>query len=71
MSTLRSLADAQALAIDVKTGVAVGQIPHLDKIVEYFKNTQPDERVRLVHGDFKIDNLVFHPVEPKVIGILE
>ncbi|XP_026448563.1 probable acyl-CoA dehydrogenase IBR3 [Papaver somniferum] len=25
----------------------------------------------LVHGDFRIDNLVFHPVEDKVIGILD
>ncbi|CAH9148267.1 unnamed protein product [Cuscuta epithymum] len=25
----------------------------------------------LVHGDFRIDNLVFHPIEDKVIGILD
>ncbi|OVA02616.1 Aminoglycoside phosphotransferase [Macleaya cordata] len=25
----------------------------------------------LVHGDFRIDNIVFHPVEDKVIGILD
>nr|GMD33261.1 probable acyl-CoA dehydrogenase IBR3 [Ipomoea batatas] len=25
----------------------------------------------LVHGDFRIDNIVFHPIEDKVIGILD
>ncbi|CAM9363067.1 unnamed protein product, partial [Discosporangium mesarthrocarpum] len=29
------------------------------------------DRVTLVHGDFRIDNLMYHPSEPRVIAILD
>lgn len=43
-------------------------------MVAYYTANFPDEGrtgSRIVHGDYKIDNLVFHPTEPVVIGILD
>jgi aminoglycoside phosphotransferase (APT) family kinase protein len=40
-------------------------------MLKFFKEEQPKDRGRPVHGDYKIDNLVFHKTEPRVIGILE
>jgi len=35
-------------------------------------NLPPDDgRVSLIHGDFRIDNLIFDPVQPRVIAVLD
>jgi aminoglycoside phosphotransferase (APT) family kinase protein len=69
--TLTSISNSQSMATDMETGIVVGRIPHLEDCLERFKQSKPDDRATIVHGDFKIDNLVFHKTEPRVIGILE
>lgn len=73
LATFNTISEAQAKAVDVDTKVAVGKIPHFDDMVAFFKDpkTQPQDRSGFVHGDYKIDNVVFHKTEPRVIGILE
>ncbi|KAL2266602.1 hypothetical protein VTJ83DRAFT_5954 [Remersonia thermophila] len=73
IATWKAICTAQAAVRDVDTREEVGQLPHFDELMAFFSNEshQPADRATLVHGDFKIDNLVFHKTEPRVIGILD
>jgi len=73
VATWRSVCDAQAAIRDVDTREPVGALPHFAALMAFFSDDaqQPADRGTLIHGDFKIDNLVFHKTEPRVIGILE
>ena len=55
------LADAEA-----------GRNPHLDKLVEWLPTRIPaGDETSLVHGDFRVDNMIFHPTEPRVLAVLD
>lgn len=71
--TFQQISEAQAAARDVDSKEPVGNIPHFKDMVQFFANQrlQPKDRTSFVHGDYKIDNLVYHKTEPRVIGILE
>lgn len=73
LRTWRTICDAQAATKDVDSGEPVGPLPRFDDMVAFFADAekQPADKGTLIHGDYKIDNLVFHKTEPRVIGILE
>ena len=35
------------------------------------KNIPQDDQTTIVHGDYRLDNMVFHPTEPRVLAILD
>jgi aminoglycoside phosphotransferase (APT) family kinase protein len=49
------------------------RIPALDWLIEWLPRNLPEDRAAtvLTHGDFRIDNLVFHPTLPQIIGVLD
>lgn len=73
IATWRTICEAQARVADAETGEEVGDLPHFEAMMRFFEHVgnQPRDRGTLIHGDYKIDNLVFHKIEPRVIGILE
>lgn len=47
-------------------------IPAMEKLIDWLPKHAPAEGGRaIVHGDFRIDNLIFHPAEPRVIAVLD
>ncbi|OQN97688.1 hypothetical protein B0A48_16008 [Cryoendolithus antarcticus] len=73
IATFATISQAQAQAKDKESGEPVGDIPHFGEMTKFFQQhrTQPKDRSTFVHGDYKIDNVVFHKTEPRVIGILD
>ena len=49
-----------------------GRDPNMDKLIEWLPaNIPPGEETSIVHGDFRIDNMIFHPTEPRVLAVLD
>ena len=51
-------------------------IAEMDRLMEWLPAHMPDSaldasQVSIVHGDFRLDNLMFHPTEPRVIAVLD
>lgn len=48
------------------------RIDAMDELIAWLPAHLPqDEETALVHGDFRIDNLIFHPSEPRVLAVLD
>src|ERR1700733_3159914 len=49
-----------------------GRDPNMDRLIEWLPaNIPPGEETSIVHGDFRVDNMIFHPTEPRVMAVLD
>ena len=50
-----------------------GRAAAMDRLVEWLPANIPpgEEEARIIHGDFRCDNMIFHPQEPKVLAVLD
>lgn len=47
-------------------------LPDAERLIEWLPRTLPPQtRTSIVHGDYRIDNLIFDPVEPRVTAVLD
>lgn len=46
--------------------------PSMDRLIAWLPQQVPPERQpRIVHGDYRLDNMVLHPSEPHVLAVLD
>src|ERR1700742_840450 len=44
----------------------------MEKLIEWLPQHLPsDARDSIVHGDYRLDNMILHPSEPKVLAVLD
>ena len=51
---------------------ATEPIKAMDQLIEWLpRNIPPGDRTTIVHGDYRLDNMIFHPTEPRVLAVLD
>ena len=47
-------------------------IEAVERLIEWLpKHIPADEETGIVHGDFRLDNAIFHPSEPRILAVLD
>lgn len=48
-------------------------IPAMDTMIDWLPaNTPPDDgRISLIHGDYRLDNLIYHPDQPSILAVID
>ncbi len=47
-------------------------LPEIDRLIEWLPKTVPDDdQTTIVHGDYRLDNMIMHATEPRVVAVLD
>jgi aminoglycoside phosphotransferase (APT) family kinase protein len=47
-------------------------IEAMDKLIDWLpQHIPPGDDTAIVHGDFRLDNMIFHPTEPRILAVLD
>jgi aminoglycoside phosphotransferase (APT) family kinase protein len=48
------------------------EIPAMDRLMEWLPaHIPPGDETAIVHGDYRVENLIFHPTEPRIVAIVD
>jgi aminoglycoside phosphotransferase (APT) family kinase protein len=49
-----------------------GDLPAMDKLMAWLPEHLPaDDETTIVHGDFRLENMLFHPTEPRILAVVD
>src|SRR4029077_13165341 len=49
-----------------------GRIDAMDRLIDWLPvHVPPGDETAIVHGDFRMDKLIFHPSEPRILAVLD
>ncbi|MCC2972613.1 phosphotransferase [Massilia sp. IC2-476] len=47
-------------------------IEAMDRLIEWLpQHIPPGDDTSIVHGDYRLDNMIFHPTEPRILAVLD
>jgi aminoglycoside phosphotransferase (APT) family kinase protein len=47
-------------------------IEAMDRLIDWLpKHIPPGDETAIVHGDYRLDNMIFHPTEPRILAVLD
>jgi aminoglycoside phosphotransferase (APT) family kinase protein len=47
-------------------------LPAMDKLMKWLPEHIPaDEETTIAHGDFRLENMIFHPTEPRILAVID
>jgi aminoglycoside phosphotransferase (APT) family kinase protein len=50
----------------------IERIDAMDRLIQWLPRNVPlDDTTSIVHGDYRLDNMIFHPTEPRVLAVLD
>jgi len=56
-----------------ETDIEAGRVPAMDRLVAWLRDNLPEDsgESRVVHGDYRCDNMIFAPDQPRVSAVLD
>jgi aminoglycoside phosphotransferase (APT) family kinase protein len=48
------------------------EIPAMDRLMAWLPaHVPPGDETTIVHGDYRVENLIFHPTEPRIVAVVD